>query len=918
MRCKPVLATLLAALFCLAGAATVAAGAPEPLVADGQFVYGPNVGDFDLAGFLQAQGSPLAPFADILGLHCAYASVNPRLALALLEWRAGLARGRPALTRQESPRLDAAATASQIEALTLSLATRFYAARASQSGVSASAAAGSNAASLAVWEALGAPGDDAAASAAAAGFRATWLALFPGDDPLDASNVIDPAGPPPADLLQLPYPVGESWWFNGPHSWHGGSAGRPYSSMDFGTNGTCAAPPASRAVVAASGVYSPTGYACWRRVEHAGGWMTGYYHLIEATSASSAGRGDPVGRIACETCAGGSASAPHVHFSLLYHGAYVDLEGVQLSGWTVRTGATPYYGGYLERNGQRKAPYAWIYNDGIPISPDPQPPAAAWVSPTNGAVVTGTLRLTASASDAGSGVQRVKFSAGWAGEWHDIAAVTTPPYTYDWNLCDAGVPNGAIELGLEAWDNAGNHFVYSQDAANYRVTKSYACPAGWQAQYFRDVNLGTPCATVTETASYVFHDWGAAAPAAGCPADDFSARFTRQVAFAGGAYTFVLEHDGGARLFVDDQAIIEGWSAGAAISTTTRTLDAGAHALRLEYYDADATARLATWWSGPGALPTAMPGAGHWWTEYYPNKSLWGQPALAQDEGVGFLSHMWEMGGPGYGLPADGFSVRASRRVTLACGRYNFHVDSDDGVRLWVDGVKIADRWMDGIHALDVGVDVTAGDHDILGEYYESAGRATFIIQWNLDGPCPGATATPTRTFTPTATATNGSMATPTRTPTPSHTPPASATPTATPTATASATTSPTPTGSATGTPTVSPTPAASVTPPAAPILLAPANGAALPAGAPILLAWSATGDAYAGIVWGGPGGVRSFDWQTATSRLLDALPAGYSYAWRVRARNAAGESEWSASWMFSVAALPRRQWLPLIVKAHQ
>jgi len=99
-------------------------------------------------------------------------------------------------------------------------------------------------------------------------------------------------------------------------------------------------------------------------------------------------------------------------------------------------------------------------------------------------------------------------------------------------------------------------------------------------------------------------------------------------------------------------------------------------------------------------------------------------------------------------------------------------------------------------------------------------------------------------------------------------------------------------------------------------MLLAPANGAALPAGAPILLSWSATGDAYAGIVWGGPGGVRSFDWQTETSRLLDALPAGYSYAWRVRARNAAGESDWSASWMFSVATLPRRDWLPLILKA--
>ena len=187
MSAKALFVICLAALFCLAGAATVSAGAPEPLMADGQFVYGPNVGDFDLAGFLQAQGSPLAPYADLLGLHCAYASVNPRLILTLLELRAGLARSRPALQRQEAPRLDAAALSREVEALTLALATRFYAERAAPAG-------GANAATAAVWEALGAPADVETASA---GFRATWLALFPGDDPLDASNDIVPPGLPP-------------------------------------------------------------------------------------------------------------------------------------------------------------------------------------------------------------------------------------------------------------------------------------------------------------------------------------------------------------------------------------------------------------------------------------------------------------------------------------------------------------------------------------------------------------------------------------------------------------------------------------------------------------------------------------------------------------------------------------------------
>jgi len=42
-------------------------------------------------------------------------------------------------------------------------------------------------------------------------------------------------------------------------------------------------------------------------------------------------------------------------------------------------------------------------------------------------------------------------------------------------MCNAGVPDGDIELGLEAWDNSGNHYVYSQHYPNYHITKSYNC-----------------------------------------------------------------------------------------------------------------------------------------------------------------------------------------------------------------------------------------------------------------------------------------------------------------------------------------------------------------------------------------------------------------------------------------------------------
>ena len=75
------------------------------------------------------------------------------------------------------------------------------------------------------------------------------------------------------------------------------------------------------------------------------------------------GQNGSLGTIGCEICAGGFASGPHVHFSLKYNGAYIDLEGVQLSGWTVHVGPTPYDSGSLERDGVFLDPYSPVVND---------------------------------------------------------------------------------------------------------------------------------------------------------------------------------------------------------------------------------------------------------------------------------------------------------------------------------------------------------------------------------------------------------------------------------------------------------------------------------------------------------------------------------------------------------------------------
>ena len=53
-------------------------------------------------------------------------------------------------------------------------------------------------------------------------------------------------------------------------------------------------------------------------------------------------------------------------------------------------------------------------------------------------------------------------------------------------------------------------------------------------------------------------------------------------------------------------------------------------------------------------------------------------------------------GSPATELGPDNFSVRWSGEVQpLYSQEYTFYTVSDDGVRLWVNGVKLIDNWSD-------------------------------------------------------------------------------------------------------------------------------------------------------------------------------------------------------------------------------
>jgi subtilisin family serine protease len=96
---------------------------------------------------------------------------------------------------------------------------------------------------------------------------------------------------------------------------------------------------------------------------------------------------------------------------------------------------------------------------------DQTPPAVSIVTPTEGASVSGTVNLTASASDA-SGIAKVEYHLGTAGGTLIGSSTTGPNYTVAWNT--TSVTAGAYKLYAVAFDTANN--MGTSAARNVTVT----------------------------------------------------------------------------------------------------------------------------------------------------------------------------------------------------------------------------------------------------------------------------------------------------------------------------------------------------------------------------------------------------------------------------------------------------------------
>ncbi|MCB9420747.1 MAG: hypothetical protein H6667_13150 [Ardenticatenaceae bacterium] len=245
------------------------------------------------------------------------------------------------------------------------------------------------------------------------------------------------------------------------------------------------------------------------------------------------------------------------------------------------------------------------------------------------------------------------------------------------------------------------------------------------AEYFDNRDLaGEPALTRCEEA--INNDWTSGSPGDGISSNNFSARWTGLVQFAAGTYVFRTTADDGIRFWLDGELMTDAWKLQVQTTYTSRkTLKAGNHEVKVEYFEAygNAVAKLG-WEQVIDSCPT-----GQFLAEYFNNANLSGDPVVVRCETA--VDYNWGSGSPVTGINSNNFSVRWSGTYQFAQGDYVVRTTADDGVRLWFDDKLVVDAWIPQVaQTYAYRTSLNAGEHKIKMEYYEQGDQAVARLNW--------------------------------------------------------------------------------------------------------------------------------------------------------------------------------------------
>ncbi|WP_127132034.1 PA14 domain-containing protein [Pseudoflavitalea rhizosphaerae] len=295
----------------------------------------------------------------------------------------------------------------------------------------------------------------------------------------------------------------------------------------------------------------------------------------------------------------------------------------------------------------------------------------------------------------------------------------------------------------------------------YHTTQNY-----WYAYFYRNTDFTNYHGRVTYANSgnpdfdVTFDTWGNYDPwfntTFNCALNtgDFSVRalMRRNQGATAATYTFTVGAEGGVRLYIDGNLVIDEWyEQGYNEYDITYRLSAGWHDFVLEYYQAQNGSSLSfdiANASCPNTTVSQVYGTGNWWNAYfYDGKNFetyrrtvttYGNPASPTFD-TNFGGDDVTLNGGGCSVRTETFSVRFLLTHYFAAGWYLFTAGGDDGFRLSLDGgaTWAIDRWTD--QAYTVATQVVhipaAGNRNMVLEFYENHGANRISFAYGVTLP---------------------------------------------------------------------------------------------------------------------------------------------------------------------------------------
>ena len=298
-------------------------------------------------------------------------------------------------------------------------------------------------------------------------------------------------------------------------------------------------------------------------------------------------------------------------------------------------------------------------------------------------------------------------------------------------------PDGAF-AGVDTFTVAAWDGYTDSNLATVTVTvaASPATGSGLRGDYFD--NMDFTGLKISRVDTNVNFDWGTGSPDASIGSDAFSVCWRGWVVPATTqTYAFYTVSDDAARLWINGKLLVNNWTSHSATTNSGAiTLLAGQqYDVAMDYFENAGRATAKLLWSTAGQPAGVLPASVLFPQtglrgEYYGSTNLTGWKLNRVDSQVNFD---WGTGSPDALVATNRFSVRWTGSVVARFSEtYTFSTVSDDGVRLWINGVQLVNNWTNHGATTNSGtIALTAGKaYDVKMEYYDNTGRAVAKLLW--------------------------------------------------------------------------------------------------------------------------------------------------------------------------------------------